>query len=93
MTRPEGKSGDTGLLWAGSHRAASESLMHATRDDDPRCVAVFAQEAIDAGQEALKAAKNARQRIVTDALLSAAHQIKIRARRLMDAGKTVMDDD
>lgn len=76
MSRPAGKTGDTGLEWKGWHRSASESLMHATVDDDPRCVMVFAKEAIEAGREALKASRNPRQRIMTDALMDAAHRVK-----------------
>lgn len=71
---PEPK--DTGLEWSGWHRAASESLLHATRDKDPQCAQHFASEAIDAGREALKAAKNPRQRVMTEHLLDASHEVR-----------------
>lgn len=72
------------------HRSAAESLMWASRDDDPRCVVVSAGEAIEAGVEALKLAKNQRQRDLTNALLQAAHQIKDSGNDDLSAG--VMDD-
>lgn len=50
--------------------------MHATSDDDPRCVVVFADEAIEAGTQALGAAKNPRQVAVTTRLLEAAQDVK-----------------
>lgn len=85
MSRPEGKDGDTGYMWAGMHRAASESLMHATRDDDPRCVVVFATEAIEAGNEAAKMARNPRQLAVTNELLKAASKVKALAEETPEA--------
>lgn len=90
MTRAAGKTGDTGLEWKGWHRSASESLLHATVDDDPRCVGVFAQEAIQAGSEALKAAKNQRQVDVTHSLLTVAHKIKDQAKLITDG---MMEDE
>lgn len=91
MSRPAGKYGDTGLEWKGWHRSASESLLHATSDDDPRCVQNFAKEAIDAGREALKVAKNARQRVTTEKLLDAAHAVKSNGEQYSESG--VMGDD
>jgi hypothetical protein len=49
--------------------------MHATRDDDPDCVAIFASEAIQAGTEALILAKNARQIAVTESLVAVAGRV------------------
>lgn len=71
--------GDTGLEWAGWQRSASEALMHSTRDSRPDCVIERAREAISAGREALKVAKNPRQLDVTDSLLEAAYRVKRRA--------------
>jgi hypothetical protein len=92
MTTPENKP-DTGLLWAGWHRAASESVMHATRDNDPRCVVAFAKEGLEAGREAIREAKNARQRADTESLLDAAHKVKAIGEKYLDAGAEVMGDD
>lgn len=65
--------------------------MHSTRDDDPRCVVVMAKEAIEAGREALKEAKNQRQRDDTEALLDAAHKAKAAGEKYLPVG--VMGDD
>ena len=92
MTRPEGREGDTGLMWRGWQRSASEALMHSSHDDVASCVVVFAKEAIDSGREALKVARNQRQRDTTEKLLEAAHKIKNDAEAVLDAGGTVMTD-
>lgn len=65
----------TTLEWKGWQRSASEALMHAT-SADPAQVTADAEEAIKAGQEALKVASNPRQRAVTESLLNVAHAIK-----------------
>lgn len=92
MTRPHGKKGDTGWEWAGMHRSAAESLMWASRDDDPRCVVVGSQECILAAREALKLAKNQRQIDMTSELLDAAHKTKSRGEQFLK-GEGVMGDE
>lgn len=77
----------SGQLWAGLHRAASESLIHATRDDDPRCVVGYANEAIQSSRDALERAINPRQKAVSERLLDAAHQIKLIAEHAGASGQ------
>lgn len=79
MSSPEPT--DTGLEWKGWHRSASESLMHATVDPDPRCVVRFTREALDAAHEALAVLKNPRQLAVSTALIEAAVAVQELAER------------
>lgn len=73
---PDTEFGLRSLDWTAWHRTASENLLASCRDSDPHCVVSFSTDAISAGREALKAAGNRRQRIVTEALLDAAHGVR-----------------
>lgn len=63
------------ILWAGFHRGASESLIHACRDDSVRQIQVYAQEAIEAGERALEVAQNDRQRQLSQSEIAAARTL------------------
>lgn len=76
MTQPRGRGSDTGLMYRGWQRTASEALMHAVSDDDPRCVLTFCAEAEEAAELAVKAASNPRQIAMSQALISAAHNVR-----------------
>lgn len=82
---------DTGLEWRGWHRSASEALLHATNDPRASCVIDNVKEAIRAGQQALRVAKNKRQRDVTESLLDVAHKIKNSAEHTL-LHSELMDD-
>jgi hypothetical protein len=67
---------DSGVEWAGWHRSASESLIHASRDSDAKCVVHLSEEAMWAGRRAVAAARNERQRSSTQKLIEAAQGLK-----------------
>lgn len=63
------------LHFRGWQRAASEALIHAATDDDPKCVSAFVEQARDAAGNALDSATNPRQVAVVNAVLRACDQI------------------
>ncbi len=69
--RPIGSSGNTGLLFSGWYAAASQTLLHASRDDDPRCQRVLCIEAKIAADWAKHFAKNERQTRMCERLTAA----------------------
>lgn len=75
-------SEDDSILWAGFHRGASESLIHACRDDDMRKVRAYAQEAIEGGERALEVARNERQRHASASEIEAARALLAMAREV-----------
>lgn len=91
--RPPGTEGDTGLNFAGWYNIASSTLVHASRDDDPRCMSVLCLEARSAAELAELYAKNNRQETMAKQLLQSIADIELIAKTTPALGQPHRHDN